>query len=333
MSEATASKPLLLLVGVPENYRLGGPAFQRLHEAHAGVAVRILHDPQAFAEQVPQADAVIGSRPYLKLTSTALTPAGRLRWVQTTTAGVDQALTPELLAAAHVTITCIKGPPGPLMAEHAVLLMLALSRNLPVYLRNQQQHVWRREGQDWLPLHGQTIAILGVGSAGSNLARVCKTGFGMTVLGMSRTPRSHPHVDRAFDKSELPKVLPEADYVVLCLPNTRETKGIIDGAALGAMKPTACLVNVSRGALIDEAALIAAMRAGRIAGAGLDVTGVDPIPKDSPLWDLPNTIITPHIATESVKLSDAVVDFWCENVRRFAQNQPLLGVMDRQAGY
>ena len=155
----------------------------------------------------------------------------------------------------------------------------------------------------------------------------------MTVLGMSRTRREHPHIDRAFDRTELLKVLPEADFVVLCLPNTPETKRIIDSAALDAMKSTAYLVNVSRGALIDEAALIGAMRAGRIAGASLDVTTEDPIPKESPLWELPNTIITPHIATESVKLSEAVVDFWCENVRRFAKNEPLLGVMDRQAGY
>ena len=128
-------------------------------------------------------------------------------------------------------------------------------------------------------------------------------------------------------------MLPEADFVVLCLPNTPETRHIIDTAAFDAMKPTACLINVSRGALIDEDALIAAMRAGRIAGAGLDVTTRDPIPAGSPLWDLPNTIITPHVATESVKMSDAVVEFWCENLRRFAENQPLLGVVDRRAGY
>jgi phosphoglycerate dehydrogenase-like enzyme len=328
-----ASDALLLLVGVPENYRLGGPAFARLHQAHPRVEVRIVHDPAAFAEQVRAADAVIGSRPYLKLCSAVLKPTDRLRWVQTTTAGVDQILTPELRAAEHVTITCIKGPPGPMMAEHAVLLMLALARNLPAYHKNQQQHVWRREGQDWPPLHGHTIAILGMGSSGSNLARVCQIGFGMTVLGMSRTRREHPHVDRAFDQSELLQVLPDADFVVSCLPNTPQTKHIINGAALAAMKPTAYLINVSRGALIDEAALIASLRAGAIAGAGLDVTADDPTPKDSPLWDLPNIILTPHIATESVKLSDSVVDFWCDNVRRFAENQPLLGVMDRQAGY
>ena len=328
-----ASDALLLLVGVPENYRLGGPAFQRLHHAHPRVRVRIVHDQAEFARQLPQADAVIGSRPYLKLSAAVAKPGARLRWVQTTTAGVDQAVPPDLLAAEHVTITCIKGPPGPLMAEHAVLLMLALARNLPVYLSNQQRHLWRREGQDWLPLHGQSIAILGVGSAGGNLARVCKTGFGMTVLGMTRTPREIPHVDRAFGKSELLRMLPEADFVVLCLPHTAQTRHIINAAAFDAMRPTACLINVSRGALVDEDALIAAMRSGRIAGAGLDVTSVDPIPSDSPLWELPNTIITPHVAVESVKMSDAVVDFWCENVRRFAQDQPLSGVVDRQAGY
>lgn len=328
-----ASGRLLLLVGVPENYRLGGPAFQRLHQAHPRVEVRIVHDLTAFAEQVREADAVIGSRPYLKACSAVLRPGGRLRWVQTTTAGVDQILTPELIAADYVTITCIKGPPGPLMAEHAILLMLALSRNLPAYVKNQQQHIWRREGQEWPPLFGQSVAILGMGSSGSNLARACKVGFGMTVMGMSRTRRDHAHVDRAFDQSQLLQVLPEADFVVLCLPNTAQTKRIINSAALDAMKSSAYLVNISRGALIDEPALIAAMRAGRIAGAGLDVTSVDPIPQDSPLWDLPNTIITPHIATESVKMSDAVVDFWCDNVRRFAESQPLLGVMDRQAGY
>jgi D-2-hydroxyacid dehydrogenase (NADP+) len=328
-----ASDKLLLLVGVPENYRLGGPAFQRLPHAHPRVEVRIVHDLKAFHAQAHEADAVIGSKPYLKFAPAVLKPGGRLRWAQTTTAGVDESVGPELRAAEHVTVTCLKGPPGPMMAEHAALLMLSLARNFPAYIKNQENHVWRREGQEWPPLHRHTVAILGMGSAGGNLARVCKVGFSMTVLGMFRTPREHPHVDRAFDKSELLKVLPEADFVVLCLPNTPETKNMIDATALNAMKRSAYLINISRGALIDEAALGEALRSGTIAGAGLDVTTEDPIPKESPLWDLPNTIITPHIAVESVKLSDAVVDFWCENVRRFADNEPLLGVMDRKAGY
>jgi len=196
-----ASNALLLLVGVPENYRLGGPAFQRLHEAHARVQVRIVHDQAEFARQVAQADAVIGTRPYLKLAAEVAKPGARLQWVQTTTVGVDRVVPPALLAAEHLTLTRIKGPPGPLMAEHAVLLMLALSRNLPTYLENQRRHIWRREGQDWLPLHGQTVAILGVGSGGGNLARVCKSGFGMTGTGPDPdAARNSSHRSRLREK-------------------------------------------------------------------------------------------------------------------------------------
>ena len=328
-----ASDELLLLVGVPENYRLGGPAFEKLHRAHPRVRVQIVHDLSAYRELVPQADAVIGSRPYLQLSPEVLRPGGRLRWVQTTTAGVDHVLNPALLAAEHVMITCIKGPPGPLMAEHAILLMLALTRQFPIYLKNQERHIWRREGQEWAPLHGKTIAILGVGSSGGSLARVCKAGFGMTVLGMTRSRGEHPDVDLYFTQDDLLQFLHQADFVALCLPRTPQTERIIDADALQAMQPMAFLVNVSRGALIDEDALMAALQSGRIAGAGLDVTTNDPIPAESPLWDLPNIIITPHIATETLQMSDAVVDFWCENVRRFADDEPLLGLMDRQAGY
>ena len=120
-----ASNTLLLLMGVPENYRLGGPALQRLHRAHPRVQVRIVHDQAEFARQVAQADAVIGTRAYLSLTAEVAKPGARLRWVQTTTVGVDHVVPPSLLAAEHLTLTRIKGPPGPLMAEHAVLLMLA----------------------------------------------------------------------------------------------------------------------------------------------------------------------------------------------------------------
>lgn len=155
----------------------------------------------------------------------------------------------------------------------------------------------------------------------------------MTVLGMSRSRRDHPHVDQHFNRDDLLAVLPKADFVVLCLPRTPQTTHIIDAPALQAMQPPAFLVNVSRGALIDEDVLIAAMRAGSIAGAGLDVTAHDPVPEDSPLWDLTNTIITPQIPTETLQMSDAVVEFWCENVRRFADNEPLPGLMSRQAGY
>jgi D-2-hydroxyacid dehydrogenase (NADP+) len=158
-------------------------------------------------------------------------------------------------------------------------------------------------------LFGKTIAILGVGAVGGNLARICKVGFGMRVLGMTRTCRDHPHVDRSFDYPTLHAALGEADMVVLCLARTPATEQIIDRAALAAMKPTAYLVNIARGGLVDEEALIEALRTRRIAGAGLDAAAVEPLPAESPLWTLPNVIITPHVAPARDRLNEHCVDF------------------------
>lgn len=327
------SNDLLVLLGVPQDYRLGGDAFQKLPQAHPRVRVEVVHDRAEFVSRLADSDAAIASGGYLKVPAEVLSPGGKLRWIQITSAGVDRVMTPELMGAKHIIITSTKGPPGPLIAEHAVLLMLALVRNLPVYLKNQSLHQWRREGQEWLPLHGNTVAILGVGNGGGNLARVCKNGFGMRVLGMSRTNRGNPHVDSYFDRAGLSAALGEADIVVLCLPNTLETANIIDATALSAMKPTAFLINVSRGELIDEPSLIQALQTGSIAGAGLDMTATVPLDEGSPLWDLSNVIITPHIATETIQMSEDVVAFWCENIRRFAEGEPLLGLVDRLAGY
>jgi phosphoglycerate dehydrogenase-like enzyme len=182
-------------------------------------------------------------------------------------------------------------------------------------------------------MHGKTIAILGVGGGGSVLARLCQVGLGMKVLGLSRIRRDCPNVDQYFGREDLPNMLSQADVVALCLPTTPETTNIINTTALAAMKPTAYLINIARGELIDEGALAEALTKGRLAGAGLDVTSNDPLPADSPLWDCPNLIITPHVAIGTQQISDDVVDFWSENIRRFAEGEPLLGLVDRQAGY
>jgi phosphoglycerate dehydrogenase-like enzyme len=225
---------------------------------------------------------------------------------------------------------------APLMAEHAILLMLALARNLPGYLHSQAHHVWSRQDYEIPPmmqLLRKTIAILGVGGVGGHLAQICKSGFGMQVLGMARTSRDHPSIDRYFQRSELHTALAEADVVALCLPLTPATAHIIDAEALEAMKPTAYLINVARGPLVDEEALIQALQRGGIAGAGLDTTTVEPLPEESPLWTLPRVIITPHVAPGTDGLGENLVDFWCENIRRFAEHEPLLGVVDRHTGY
>jgi phosphoglycerate dehydrogenase-like enzyme len=182
-------------------------------------------------------------------------------------------------------------------------------------------------------LFGRTVLVMGVGAVGGNLARICKAGFQMRVLGTARSRRDNPYVDRYIESSALHAALGEADFVALCLAQTAETTAVIDAAALAAMQRTAYLVNVARGGLVDEAALVSALREGRIAGAGLDATILEPLPADSPLWDLPNVIITPHVAPGRDQLGRELAAFWCENIRRFVEGEPLLGVVDRQARY
>jgi phosphoglycerate dehydrogenase-like enzyme len=330
------SETLFALVGLPRQVCdvLGEEQLQRLVHAHPQVRIDLVERPERFAERLPGADAVL-IWPTFRLLPQVLEKGTRLRWVQSIPAGVNQILTPELVAAEHITITSTKGPMGPLMAEHIVLLMLALARDLPGFLKDQAERRWRylKDERPMVQMYGKTIAILGIGTVGGNLARICRVGFGMQVLGMTRMHRDNPHVNRYFTRQEIHSVLVEADIVAVCLPLTPATKGIIEADVLAAMKPTAYLINVARGDLIDEEALVQALRAGHIAGAGLDTTVVEPLPENSPLWTLPNVIITPHVAPARDRLNEHLVDFWVENIQRFAENKPLCGLVDRHAGY
>ena len=295
----------------------------------------LAEEPERFAALLPDADVAIIWPSFAPLLAPALGSGKRLRWVQSIPAGVDALLTPELIAAEHVLVTASKGPMAPMLAEHALLLLLALARGLPGYLRDQAARRWRPMAEAWptVDLHGKTLLILGVGATGGYLARLAQVGLGMRVLGTARTRRDHPHVDRYVVPDELHRALGEADVVALCLALTPETRRIIDATALAAMKPTAYLVNVARGGLVDEDAVVAALQEGRLAGAGLDTTAEEPLAAASPLWAMPNVIITPHIATCGVLADSEVIAFWCENIRRFAAGEPLLGTVDRRARY
>ena len=333
-----AAEDLFVLAGMPAAVHtgLGEERRARLAAAHPRAEVAIVaDDPERFGTLLPRADAALIWPTVAPRLGPALQPGSRLRWVQSMTAGVDGLLTPELLAAEHVLVTSSKGPMGPTMAEHALLLMLALARDLPGFLRDQAERRWRflADERPMVDVFGKTVLILGVGQVGGHLARMCKLGFQMRVLGMARTRFDDPHVDEYVARADLHTALGEADFVAVCLALTPETERIIDAAALAAMRPGAYLVNVTRGGLVDEAALVAALKEGRLAGAGLDATAVEPLPADSPLWDLPNVIITPHISPGRDRVGGALVDFWCENIRRFTEGEPLRGVVDRQARY
>lgn len=314
---------------------LGEERLRRLVNAHPRAEVALAEDAEQFAALLPRADAAMVLPPVAPLLAPALRPGARLRWVHSLPAGIDGVLTPELLAAEHVLFTASKGPLGPTIAEHALLLMLALAHDLPGFARAQAARHWGppADARPRADVFGRTVLILGVGAVGGHLARMCRVGLRMRVLGTARTRRDDPHVERYVEPHELHAALGEADFVALCLALTAETRGIIDAAALAAMKPTAHLVNVARGGLVDEDALVDALRAGRLAGAGLDAAAVEPLPAESPLWDMPNVLITPHIAPGRDRAQDEVAAFLGENIRRFVDGEPLRGLVDRRARY
>lgn len=327
-----------IVIGMPQGYWnvLDEVTLGRLLKPHPNLRVESANDPDRYAELVPEADAIMVVK--FGVPTELLGQGSRLRWIHSIPAGADRLMSPELIAAEHVAITASKGPHAPLIAEHYILLMLSLARQMPALMKDQAEHRWARDEKGGVSrlstqMLGKTVAVLGVGQIGEHLARMCKVGFGMRVLGMSRTSRDSRHVDRYFDRSELLQALGEADVVALCLALTPATQNVIGRAELEAMKPTAFLINGARGGLIDEAALIDAMNAGVIGGAGLDTVALEPLPADSPLWDLPNTIITSHVAAFTDGLGKEMANFWIENMRRFAENEPLLGTVHRHEGY
>jgi phosphoglycerate dehydrogenase-like enzyme len=324
-----------LRIVVPPHAIVDDEFRQKLRQAHPRVDIISITSRDELSEQLPSADALLLLPGFIP-SEDMFASAARLRWVHSGPAGIDHIMTPALETMGdHVTFTASKGPFAIPLAEHAVSLMLTLARRSADLARAQIDREWTR-GR-WLgkfvELSGKTILILGVGAAGGHLARICQAGFGMRVLGMTNSRRDNPHVDRFVDRDRLFDALAEADFVALCLPSTPTTGHIVDAAALEVMKPTSFLINVARGELIDEEALVAALRSNRIAGAGLDTFTTEPLPADSPLWSLPNVVVTPHTANSSDRIKAHLMDFIAENVRRFAEGEPLLGLVDRQGGY
>jgi phosphoglycerate dehydrogenase-like enzyme len=252
--------------------------------------------------------------------------APRLRFVQSISAGVDQ-YDKEVLAAHGIRLASAQGANMRAVSEHAMALILALTRRIPEARDNQSQRVWRgmigdltqREDE----LEGKTLLIIGIGRIGGRLARLAKA-FDMRVIGTRRDPAAGANgADEIHTNEALPALLPQADFVVLTAPITPETTRIIDADALARMKPSACLVNVGRGKCVDEAALIGALSARRIAGAALDCTETEPLPPDSPLWAMPHVLITPHTAGETRRYEDNVLDILIENLDRLWRGDAL----------
>jgi phosphoglycerate dehydrogenase-like enzyme len=256
--------------------------------------------------------------------------APRLRWFQCAGAGVDGLETTGILDVnSSVIVTTASGIHGDTIGEYVIGSMLMFNRTWPEMVRLQDRHIWPRSAH-WYKLGGrelgnQTIGIVGLGSIGRRVAHLARA-FGMHVLATRRSASTHeqqPDVDKLYGPSQLHEMLHQSDYVVLAVPLTPETEHLIGEPELRSMRPHTYLVNVARGRVIDEHALIRALREGWIAGAGLDVTEEEPLPPDSPLYDMPNVILTPHISGVSVHYDERLTAMFADNLRRFRAGEPL----------
>ncbi len=285
-----------------------------------------------------------------------LARAPHLTWVHSATSGVERALTPAA-RARDVLVTNARGVFSRPIAEHVLLMILAVSRHLPELLELQRERTWQPlEGRE---LRELTVGIVGYGSLGRSVASLASA-FGARVIALRRHAGGdgdaatmpvaaatsgrdlaededgfpfEPRVDRVVGPDGLRELLRESDFVVLAAPLTAETDGLIDEAAIAAMKRDAWLINVARGRLVDDTALIRALRDNRIGGAALDTYRDEPLPMGSPYWELPNVILTPHTAWSSARVLDRSIDLFCDNLVRFSRGEPLRNVVDPAAGY
>ena len=246
-----------------------------------------------------------------------LKQAVKLQWIQVMTAGVNYILDRPSLKK-EVIVTSCRGIHGPQMSEMAVLLMLALNRDFPQIVRNQDRRRWERwPGKLLFQKH---VGILGMGAIGEAIANKCKC-FGMTVSGIDIVERKIASVDVFYHPDKLPEVAGQVDYLILVAPSTPETRKIVGSNVLSCMKPTAYLINIARGELVDEEALIRALEGGMIAGAALDTLPVEPLPADNPLWRAKNIIITPHVGGMSDIYCEQTLPIIEENLRRFIRGE------------
>lgn len=284
-------------------------------------------------EEIADTDVFIG----WSLRPEQFVAAKKLRWIHSPAAAVHQLMYPELIRS-NVTLTNSTGIHGPVVAEHAVAVLLALAKRLPQAMHYQAKHEWSQD-QLW---HGSprprevadsTVLVLGMGGIGREFAKRAKA-LGMRILAVRENrDKGLDGADAVYDSSQIDEILPQADYVLLCTPVTPATTGIINASRLDKMKPDAYLINVARGPLIDEAALLDTLKHRRIAGAALDVFNEEPLPAESPFWSLDNILITPHTAAVTDRLWERHYKFIFDNMKRFLAGQPLLNEVDKGRGY
>lgn len=294
--------------------------------------VDLPHQDQLPAE-LPDTDIFVG---YL-LRPEQLRLATRLKWIHSTAAGVAQLMYPELRGSG-IVLTNASGVHAIPMGEHVVGMILAMTRDFPGAMRYQHKHIWAQQ-ELWdgrarpRELTGQVVLLVGFGAVGRAVAERVR-GLGMRVWAVTHSGKADGALaERVFAAGDLDAVLPEADFVVLAAPETAETLHMIGAPQLAAMKSTAFLINVARGSLVDEPALVAALEGGVIAGAALDVASQEPLPSENPLWSLENVFITPHLSGVSERIWDRQGDLLVDNLERWFDGRPLRNRVDPTRGY
>jgi phosphoglycerate dehydrogenase-like enzyme len=307
---------------------------ERLRKEFAPLEVVRLASYEGIEKEIRDAEVVIT----WSLRPEQIALARKLRWIHSPAAAVHQLLFPELVGR-DIIITNGRDVHGPVVAEHVIAMILALAKKLPQASRFQHRQAWGQE-ELWnsyphpREVAGTTLGLVGLGTIGGSAARHA-SGLGMRVIAVREYPEktSPEGVEQVFASSQLDTLLAQSDYVVLAAPVTSATHNLIDAAGLAKMKPDACLINVGRGQLVDEAALIQALRDHKIGGAALDVFVEEPLPSSSPLWNFENVLITPHTAGLTEKQWERQYAVVAENLRRYLNHQPLLAIVDQQTGY
>jgi phosphoglycerate dehydrogenase-like enzyme len=287
-------------------------------------------DKDVWQNHIKDAEVIAGWKRGLE--ELCLSPESKLKWVQTWSAGVDS-LPLEKLQARNITLTSANGVHAYPISETIFALMLALTRKIHTYVKNQQAKTWDHANMK-LEIHEKTIGIIGVGAIGKETAKIAKA-FGMKVLGVRHSGKPADHVDEMYTTDQLHIVLSQCDYVVVTLPHTKETHHLFGAEQFKQMKPSAFFINIGRGEIVVEDELIQALQDGTIAGAGLDVFETEPLQDDSPLWEMDNVIITPHTSGSTEHYDRRVVEnILIPNLKNYlAGATPSINLVDYSKGY
>lgn len=284
---------------------------------------------ERIAEFLPQADIFCGHAKVAVPWDEAVA-GGRLKWIQSSAAGMDHCLVPSVIAS-DIPVSSCSGLFAPQVAEQTMAILFGLLRSMTIFHDAKQNKTFERRPTD--DLLGKTVGIIGLGGNGRRIAETLYP-FGVRLIATDQYPINKPdYVDELWPADQLHRLLSESDIVILCVPLNTDTHHLMSEDEFAAMKADAYFINVARGQAVEESKLVTALESGQLKAAGLDVTELEPLPESSPLWEMPNVIITPHVGAQSSRRVDVTVDFFCENLQLFRDGKRLQNLVDKRLGF